>query len=379
MMFSEKLEALKQDILFRQIRDRQGTIMPNISFDGAEYVNFASNDYLGLASAAALKDAAEHAIAEFGFGAGASRLLAGGTEIHSTLEKAVAAFKGTERALLFGSGYIANISALPSIAGEGTVIFSDELNHASLIDACRLSRARKTIYTHCDTAHLGMLMQAAKSNRKIVVTDSIFSMDGDIAPLLEITTLCKDHDALLYLDDAHATGVLGNGRGALAHFGIRPEPWIIQMGTFSKALGSYGAFIAAEKDIIEWLVNTARGLIYSTALPACVAAASLKALQLVQSEPTLISRLWQNRERLFKGIQSLGLDTLRSETPIIPIVVGDVKKTMDVSGALQKLRVYCPAIRPPTVKQPRIRVTVTAAHSDEDIAALLGALEESLL
>ncbi len=378
-MFSEKLKALKQDMLFRQIKDRQGTIMPNISFDGAEYVNFASNDYLGLASAAALRDAAEHAIAEFGFGAGASRLLAGGTQIHSTLEKAVAAFKGTERALLFGSGYIANVSALPSIAGEGAVIFSDELNHASLIDACRLSRARKTIYTHCDTAHLSMLMQAAKSNRKIVVTDSIFSMDGDIAPLMEIIALCKDHGALLYLDDAHATGVLGNGRGALAHFGIRPEPWIIQMGTFSKAFGSYGAFIAAEKDIIEWLVNTARGLIYSTALPACVAAASLKALQLVQSEPKLISRLWQNRERLFKGIHSLGLDTLRSETPIIPIVVGDVKNTMNISNALLQRGVYCPAIRPPTVQQPRIRVTVTAAHSDEDIAALLGALEESLL
>ena len=378
-MFSEKLKALKQDILFRQINDRQGTIMPNISFDSAEYVNFASNDYLGLASAAALRDAAEHAIAEFGFGAGASRLLAGGTQIHSTLEKAVAAFKGTETALVFGSGYIANISALPSIAGEGAVIFSDELNHASLIDACRLSRARKAIYTHCDTAHLSMLMQAAKSDKKIVVTDSIFSMDGDIAPLLEITALCKDHGALLYLDDAHATGVLGNGRGALAHFGIRPEPWIIQMGTFSKALGSYGAFIAAEKDLIEWLVNTARGFIYSTALPACVAAASLKALQLVQSEPTLISRLWQNRERLFKGIHSLGLNTMLSETPIIPIVVGDVKKTMDISSALRQRRVYCPAIRPPTVKQPRIRVTVTAAHSDEDIALLLGALEESLL
>ncbi len=365
-------------MLLRQIKDREAAIMPNMVLDGSVYVNFSSNDYLGLSCAVSLGDAAAHAIAEFGFGAGASRLLAGGTQIHGTLEKAVAAFKQTESALVFGSGYLANISALPSIAGEGDVIFSDELNHASLIDACRLSRAQKEIYRHCDTAHLSALMQAARGGRKIVVTDSIFSMDGDIAPLPEITALCKDHGALLYIDDAHATGVLGNGRGALAHFAIRPEPWIIQMGTFSKALGSYGAFIAAEKDIIDWLVNTGRGLIFSTALPACVAAASLKALELVQSEPILISRLWLNRDRLFKGLHSLGLNTLCSETPIIPIVVGDVKKTMDISSALKKSRVYCPAIRPPTVNQPRLRATVTAAHSEEDIAVLLGALKEVL-
>jgi len=377
-MFSEKLKALNKDILLRQIKDREAAMMPNISFDGSGYINFASNDYLGLACDGSLRDAAAHAIDKFGFGAGASRLLAGGTQIHDALEKAVAAFKETETALIFGSGYIANISALPSIAGEGDVIFSDELNHASLIDACRLSRAQTAIYRHRDTTHLSMLMQTAQGDKKIVVTDSIFSMDGDIAPLRDITALCKHHGALLYMDDAHATGVLGNGRGALAHFGIRPEPWMIQMGTFSKALGSYGAFIAAGKDIIDWLINTARGLIYSTALPACVAAASLKALQLVQSEPILISRLWQNRERLFKGLHSLGLNTLCSETPIIPIVVGDVEKTMEVSSALQKRRVYCPAIRPPTVKQPRLRVTVTAAHSEDDIAVLLGALEDVL-
>ena len=378
MTFSDKLKALEKNVLLRQIKDREAALVPNISIDGSEYINFASNDYLGLACASSLTDAAAHAIAKFGFGAGASRLLAGGTQMHNALEKAVAGFKGTETALVFNSGYIANISALPSIAGERDVIFSDELNHASLIDACRLSRAQKAIYRHRDTAHLSLLMQSAKGGNKIVVTDSIFSMDGDIAPLLEITALCKDHGALLYLDDAHATGVLGNGRGALAHFGIRPEPWIIQMGTFSKAFGSYGAFIAAEKDIIDWLVNSARGLIYSTALPACVVAASLKALQLVQSEPILMSRLWQNRDLLFKGLQTLGLNTLASETPIIPIVVGDVKKTMDLSIALQKHRVYCPSIRPPTVKQPRLRVTVTAAHSEEDIAALLGALEKLL-
>ncbi len=373
-MFSQKLKAIEKQGLRRHIRDRGAKMMPHISFGGTVYINFASNDYLGLACAPSLREAAANAIAEFGFGAGASRLLAGGTTLHSELEKAVAAFKKTEAALVFNSGYIANMSALPSLAGEGDIIFSDEFNHASLIDACRLSSAQKAIYRHRDMAHLGELMQAAKNDKKIVVTDTVFSMDGDIAPLRELSALCLDHGALLYLDDAHGTGVLGNGHGALEHFSVRQEPWIIQMGTFSKALGSYGAFIAAGKDTIEWLVNTARGFIYSTALPACVAAASLKALQLVESEPLLIKTLWQNRDRLFKGLRASGFDTMSSETPIIPIVVGDVNKTMEVSSALLKHQVYCPAIRPPTVKQPRIRVTVTAAHSEEDIDTLLAAL-----
>lgn len=388
-MFSEKLKALEKEALLRHINDRDASVIPHdgsfgralshIHINGNMHINFASNDYLGLACAAPLADAAIHAMAEFGFGAGASRLLAGGTRLHSDLEKAVVSFKETEAALLFNSGHTANISVLPSIAGEGDTIFSDELNHASLIDACRLSKSHKAIYNHMDTAHLSGLMKAVKGNRKIVVTDSVFSMDGDIAPLREITALCRDHDALLYLDDAHGTGVLGNGRGALSHFGIRPEPWIIQMGTFSKALGSYGAFIAGSASTVEWLINTARGLIYSTALPACVVAASLKALQLVQSGPYLVSRLWQNRERLFRGLCALGLNTINSETPIIPLVVGDLKKTMDISTALLARRIYCPSIRPPTVSRPRLRVTVTAAHSEDDISALLGALEELLL
>ncbi len=375
-MFSKKLKALEEEGLLRHIKDPDGRTMPYMTIEGHVYINFASNDYLGLADAAPLRDAATHAIAEFGFGAGASRLLSGGTKLHTALEKAIAAFKETEAALVFNSGYTANISTVPSIAGEGDIIFSDEFNHASLIDACRLSRAQKAIYRHRDKAHLKELMQGAKANRKIVVTDTVFSMDGDIAPLVEIAGLCKDHGALLYLDDAHGTGVLGNGRGALAHFCISPEPWIIQMGTFSKALGSYGAFIAADTSTIEWLVNTARGLIYSTALPSCIIAASLEALQLIQSEKSLVSKLWQNRETLFKGIRALGLDTMSSETPIIPILAGDVKKTMDISGALLRRLVYCPAIRPPTVTKPRIRVTVTAAHSEEDIDTLLKALEE---
>ena len=318
-MFEDELRTLESESLTRHINDRlAGIIMPETGLFNKElaririldglYINFASNDYLGMAGAATITDAAVQCITEFGLGAGSSRLLSGGSRYHSALEKAVAAFKGTEAALILNSGYIANISVLPSIAGDGDVIFSDELNHASIIDACRLSRAQKAIYRHCDTAHLKELMQTVKARKTIVVTDTVFSMDGDIAPLVEIAALCRRNESLLYLDDAHGTGVLGNGLGALAHFGMLAEPWIIQMGTFSKALGSYGAFVAGSKNTIEWLINTARGLIYSTALPACIAAASLKALEVVQSGTYLFDRLWQNRERLFRGLREPGAE-----------------------------------------------------------------------
>lgn len=377
-MYSDKLKILKQEGLLRDIKDSSARMMPYICLNGNTYINFASNDYLGLSCSTLLADAAKNVISQFGFGSGASRLLAGGTQLHGALEMAIAGFKGTEGALVLGSGYTANISSLHALAGDGDIIFSDELNHASLIDACRLSRAQKAVYRHRDIPHLSELMQTAKSNRKIVVTDTVFSMDGDIAPLGDISELCRESNALLYLDDAHGTGVLGNGRGALSHFGIQPEPWIIQMGTFSKALGSYGAFIAADKSIIEWLINTARGFIYSTALPACIIAASLKALEIVETEPFLISRLWQNRERLFKGLQALAVNTLCSETPIIPAVAGDLKKTLDISSSLLNRGIYCPAIRPPAVIQSRLRITVTAAHNEDDIDALLSALKEIL-
>lgn len=383
-MFSERLKAFEKKGLLRSIRDREPRhgALSHIHFNGERYINFASNDYLGLAASKHLTDAAADALVEFGFGAGASRLLSGGTRLHCELETAVASFKGTEAALLFNSGYTANMSVLPSISGEGDIIFSDELNHASLIDACRLSKAQKVIYRHADAAHLGELIENAEGKRKIVVSDTVFSMEGDVAPLKDIVAICKENDALLYVDDAHGTGVLGNGRGAMAHYCIRPEPWIIQMGTFSKALGSYGAFVAAGAGIIEWLINTARGLIFSTALPSCVIAASLKALRIVESgahKQEFVAKLWRNRERLFDGLHALGLNTLRSETPIIPIVAGDVNKTMEISRALLDRRIYCPAIRPPTVTLPRLRVTVTAAHSESDIDTLLGVLKEMRL
>ncbi|MCL4491954.1 MAG: 8-amino-7-oxononanoate synthase [Nitrospirae bacterium] len=398
-MFSDELKELHKKNLLRHIKDREALCfgsagtgealpdssrithhLPRICFDGHEHINFASNDYLGLAGAVSIREPAQKAMDKYGFGSGASRLLAGGTVLHSELERSIAGFKGTEAALVFNSGYTANISAIPSIAGEGDIIFSDEFNHASIVDGCRLSRAGKLIYRHRDPGHLSELLGQEKGRRKIIVTDTVFSMDGDIAPVREIYDICLQHqkgdDVTLYLDDAHGTGVLGGGKGALSHFGIKPEPWIIQMGTFSKALGSYGAFIAASRDITDWLINTARGFIYSTALPACTAAASLAALDIVRENPDIVRRLWQNRERLFNGIRDLGFDTLSSETPIIPISTGDVETAVRLSEKLLAHHIYAPAIRPPTVKIPRIRVTVTAAHTAEDIDRLLEALAE---
>ncbi|HCL80750.1 MAG TPA: 8-amino-7-oxononanoate synthase [Nitrospiraceae bacterium] len=374
-MFSGELKKLMNDNLLRTIRDREsGSTASRIIIDGREYINFSSNDYLGLADHPLIIEAAKKALDKYGFGAGASRLLSGGTELHGELEKMTAGFKGADSSLLFNSGYAANTSAIPAVAGEGDVIFSDELNHASIVDGCRLSKAKKVIYRHRDINHLSELIKKENDNRKIVITDTVFSMDGDIAPLKDIHDICIRHDAILYIDDAHGTGVLGNGHGALAHFNIKPEQWIIQMGTFSKALGSYGAFIAAQKNVIDRLINTARGFIYSTALPACIIAASIEALRILREKTSLTEKLRQNRERLLKGIKDLGLDTLNSETPIIPVVVGDVETTMKFSEHLMKNHIYAPAIRPPTVKIPRIRFTVTAAHTEKNIDKLLEAL-----
>lgn len=377
-LFDRNLEALRQENLLRKIGDR-GVISGSrnssrISIHGIEYINFASNDYLGLAGSLELAEAAKKAIDAYGAGAGASRLLAGGTEIHKQLERSLAKFKSVEAALALNSGYTANVSAIPAIADENCTIFSDELNHASIVDGCRLSRAKKIIYRHTDTGHLAELMEQSKG-RKIVITETVFSMDGDIAPIGDLRRICKDHDALLYLDDAHGTGVLGEGCGALKHFGIEPDSAIIQMGTFSKALGSFGAFIAGEKTIIDWLVNTGRGFIFSTALPASVVAASLAAIESIRSDKRLIERLWTNRTGLFDGLQKLGFDTMKSETPIIPLNTGSIEKALGLSRHLSDKGIYAPAIRPPTVPTPRIRLSVTAAHTDEDIDRLISALK----
>ena len=376
-MFLEKLEILKKENLLRYITDRDSAQGPVIVISGKEYVNFASNDYLGLAGHTYIREKAKNAIDFYGFGAGASRLLGGGCALHKELEERTALFKATEASLVFNSGYAANAGILPSIADKDFTIFSDEFNHASIIDGCRLSGAKLYIYRHKDLSHLGELIEKGSSGKKLVITDTVFSMEGDIAPLKGIYEICRNNDALLYIDDAHGTGVLGNGKGALSHFQIRPEPWIIQMGTFSKALGSYGAFVAGTSVVIQWILNTARSFVFSTALPPCIVAGSLAGLELVERDSGPLLKLRSNREKLANSLSALGFDIMGSETPIIPIKTGTIKDTLRISQRLFEKGIYAPAIRPPTVKTPRIRITVTAAHTDEDIERLIEGLKNT--
>lgn len=375
MVFLRRLEELRLNNLYRSVRDRASPQGPRIKMDGRELINFASNDYLGLANHPEVIKAVKVSVEEFGFGSGASRLLGGGSILHRKLEERIAQFKGTEAALIFNSGYAANTGIIPSIAEEGDILFSDEMNHASIIDGCRLSGAKIIVYRHRDVEHLSELMKKEDGKRRIVVTDTVFSMDGDIAPLKEIYEVCREYSALLYLDDAHGTGVLGSGKGALAYFNIRNEPCIIQMGTFSKALGSFGAFVAGSRDVIEWIINTSRSFIFSTAIPACAVTASAKAIEVMENTPDLVERLWKNRDTLINALRKIGYDSGESETPIIPLKMKSIEDALAISNHLYERGIYAPAIRPPTVKVPRVRITVTTSHS-EDINALVDALSE---
>lgn len=375
-MFEKELRELGKKGLLRTILHRSSSQGAVIKIRGRRYLNFSSNDYLGLANHPELISSAVKAAMSFGTGSGSSRLLAGGIELLERLERDVSCFKSAPASLIFSSGYAANTGIIPALSSPGDLILSDELNHASIIDGCRLSRAKTIIYKHRDMAHLEELLKKDKTKgRKIIVTDSVFSMDGDIAPLPDICEISRKNGAVLYLDEAHATGVIGGGRGGLAHFNIRPMSWIIRMGTFSKALGSFGAFATAETDVIEWLTNRARSFMYSTALPPSVVAASIAALRIVRRDPLLISKLWTNRERLAGGLNLLGFTTMASETPIIPVRVGGIKRTLDMASFLFENMVYAPAIRPPTVKEPRLRITVTAAHTEKQIDTLLNLME----
>lgn len=374
--FEKKLEMLREKYLYRSIKDMESKIGMEITLNGRKFINFASNDYLGLSQHAAVKEAAIEAIKLFGIGSGASRLLSGGTVIHKKLEELLCSFKNSQSSLILNSGYTANTSIIPSIAQENDIIFTDELNHASIIDGCRLSRAEKVIYKHGDMDDLNRLIKNSSCRgKKIVITDTVFSMDGDIAPISDIYELCKNEEALLYLDDAHGTGVLGQGFGALKHFKLDSDSFIIQMGTFSKALGSFGAFVCGSSTLIEWFTNSSRGFIFSTALPASIVASAYASLKIVMEDSNFVQKLWENTDRVRGIIKTLGLKTTNTQTPIIPIIFEKIKDAMYASSLLQDSNIYAPVIRPPTVKIPRIRLTVSAAHKAEELEALEQALK----
>lgn len=373
---SEELKRLEVLGLKRRLRLVEGPQGPRVSIDGRVVTLLCSNDYLGLANNPLVVKAAAEALKNYGLGAGASRLISGGMEEHVRLEEAIREFKGSEAAVVFNSGYHANIGCITTLAGRGTEIFSDRLNHASIIDGCVLSRAKVTRYVPRDMDSLERALKRSKARKKLVITEGVFSMDGTIAPLKDILFLADRHSALVYLDDAHATGVLGkSGRGTVEHFSLS-HPSVIEMGTFGKAFGSAGAFITGRRELIGLLISKARPLIYSTALPPCVCAGARKAVELSCAMPELRQRLWENVDFLRKGLKGLGLDAMDSSSHIMPVLVGEAKKTMGLSERLLEKGVFIHGIRPPTVPKgtSRLRITLTAGHDRQDLESALSAI-----
>lgn len=374
----EELSKLTASGLKRTLKLVEGPQGPSVTLNGRNVILLCSNDYLGLANHPLVKEAAIKAIEKYGFGAGASRLVSGNMEPHMMLEERIRLFKGTEAALLFNSGYNANIGCISALAGRGTDIFSDKLNHASIADACILSRADVKRYPNGDVNALEVMLRKSTAKKKLIVTDGVFSMDGTLAPLPDMVSLLDKYNATLLVDDAHATGVLGKtGKGTLEHFGI-DHPSVIQMGTLGKALGSFGAFIAGHTELIDLLITKARAFIYTTALPPSVCAASIKAIDLVEEQPELRARLHENTEFMRAGLKEAGLDTLGSSTQIIPVLAGKAERVMDLSHKLLDKGVFIQGIRPPTVPEntARLRITLMATHSREDLKTALSAIKE---
>ena len=379
-MFDEQLQALDRRQLLRRLQTVDSATGPTVHIHGRQVVLLASNNYLGLATHPHVIEAATAATQRYGVGAGASRLVSGSLPPHAALEAALARFKHCEAALTFPAGYLANLGVIPSLIKTGGLILADRLCHASLIDACRLSGATLRVYRHADTTHLEALLKRREPKRPtLVVTDGLFSMDGDIAPLSELATLAERYEASLFVDDAHGTGILGStGRGSLEHCGVEGRiPF--HMGTLSKALGCAGGYLVGSRSMVQFLINTSRSFIYTTAPPPAVAAAALAALHVLESEPDRRIRLWKNREHLVAGLRNLGFRITATASPIIPIVVGEAERTLLCAKELLRHGVYAPAIRPPTVPQgsSRIRVTVTADHTTAHLDEALAAFERA--
>jgi 8-amino-7-oxononanoate synthase len=363
---AERLQELRESGLHRRLRLVGGPQGPRVLLDGEPVLLLCSNNYLGLAGHSRVTEAAAEAALRWGAGAGASRLISGNMEPHGRLEERLAAFKGYEAALLFGSGYLANVGAISALAGCGGVVFSDELNHASIVDGCRLARAETFVYRHGDVEHLAWGLREAEGRGSLIVTDGVFSMDGDVAPLGELAELAGSHGCRLMVDEAHATGALGpGGRGSVAAAGLSGEVDLV-VGTLGKALGSYGAYVCASAELSEYLLNTARSFIFSTALPPPVLAAALAALELLEAEPQMVRRLNANAAALREGLAAEGLEAGASESQIVPLEVGDADQTMELCERLLERGVFAQGIRPPTVPQgsSRLRFSVMATHDE---------------
>ncbi|MFA5786717.1 MAG: glycine C-acetyltransferase [Actinomycetota bacterium] len=358
------------------IRTLEGEQLPRARYDGKDVVNLASNNYLGLAAHPRLKQAAADSAMKYGAGSGAVRSIAGTMTLHRTLEERLAEFKDVESAVLFQSGFSANAGTVAAVLGKEDVIVSDELNHASIIDGARLSRAGIKVFPHKDAAAAdALLAEATGARRKLLITDGVFSMDGDIAPLPALVEVAEKHGAIMMIDDAHASGILGpGGHGTVAHFGLQGRV-DIQVGTLSKALGTLGGYVAGPKHLYDYLCNRGRPFLFSTSHPPAVCAAALAALDVIAEEPERIERLWSNTRFFKEGLASLGFDTGASETPITPVMAGEEKAAQELAARLWQEGVFCPSIVFPTVPRgkARVRTIVTAAHTEDDLSQALEA------
>jgi 8-amino-7-oxononanoate synthase len=366
---SRRLEELENSGLYRRMRLVSGPQGPRVLLDGKRVLLLCSNNYLGFADHPRIREAAARAAMRYGVGSGASRLISGNMTVHHRLEKRLAQFKGTDRCLLFGSGYLANTGVIAALAGPGDVVFSDELNHASIVDGCRLARAETFVYDHLDVDHLEWGLEEAGGRGSLIVTDGVFSMDGHVAPLPEIVELAQRYDARVLVDEAHATGVLGpGGRGSVAAAGLTGEVDII-VGTLGKALGGYGSFVCCSDEIARYLTNSARTLIFSTGPPPPSVAAALAAIELLQEQPRQIERLHRNARTLRAALADEGFRIEPGDTQIVPLIVGDSHLTMEFCERALARGVFAQAIRPPTVPSgsSRLRLAAMATHTAAEL------------
>jgi len=375
-----RLEVLEHEGLRRRLVARDGQAGVTAVIDGRELLNFGSNDYLNLAGNVRLAEAVARAVREEGWGSGASPLVTGRSRLHRQLEERLAQFEGCQAALLFASGFAANAGTVPALVGRGDAVYSDAANHASIVDGCRLSRAHVHVYPHvdCDALEAMLREHAGHGGRRLIVTDGLFSMDGNLAPLVRLAELADEFQCMLMVDEAHATGVFGpGGRGVSEYLGVEDRV-DVRIGTLSKALGCHGGFVAGSGQLVDWLANRARSYVFSTAPPAATCAAALTALEIVQSEPerrqTLLARAAELREQL----RDQGWQVGRSESQIIPLVAGTAQRTMELSAALRERGLLVPGIRPPTVPegQSRLRISLSCGHTLEMIARLVEVLGE---
>lgn len=375
--FKQEVKAFETQHLRRQLRIMESPANTTITIDGRQLISMASNNYLGLANHPAVRQAAIEAIEQWGVGAGAARLISGNMAPHVQLEEDLAQFKQVEATLTFGTGYSTNLGLIPSLIDRDGLILADRYCHASLIDACRLTKAKLRVFHHNDVEHLERLLKKrGKACPTLVVTEGVFSMDGDLAPLPDLLTLCQHHDATLLIDDAHGTGVMGlKGRGTVEHFGLNPKD-VIQMGTLSKAIGTSGGYVAGTTSLKEYLINTSKAFIYTTAQPPAIAAATSASIQIIQNEPDRRQRLWDNRNYLYSELKNMGFQLTNTQSPILPLIVKSSETAMKMSQALNEAGIFVPAIRPPTVPKnsSRLRLAICSEHSNEQRLKVLDTL-----